>query len=67
MIELKKVLDENKNQLSDILCECQNGLPGQALLNEKMTPLLEEFGVIEEQLFKLTLDQKDQSQISDDG
>lgn len=53
MIELKKLLDENKKQLSDLLQDCQSGSPELSLLEAKMGPLLEEFSTFEEALFSL--------------
>ena len=61
LIELKQLLDENRNRLSEILRESRNGSTEQALLDVKMSSLLEEFAEIEEQLFADTTDPKEKS------
>lgn len=49
--EIKNVLDNNKEQLSALLSDCQEGPPELMLMASKMGALLEEFSAAEEAVF----------------
>ena len=52
--DLKRIMEENCEQLSKLLEDCQDNMTGIGLLSKVMGPVLEEYRQLQEQTFHCT-------------